>query len=382
MQFALAAGSREIPMRTLRHALVAILVGVGALTLMAFLLPDHLHVERSASIEVPADVLYSLLNSPQRYKQFYPSYSASTPLVEALSGPATGVGARAIWTTAHSPIAIGDHLIIASEPNRLVRLAVRYRDEGQGVTTWQISEDGERSGLIWSFETSFGSNPYFRYRGLWLRADIEHFLDGGVVRLKKYAEETAKRLAAFAAGPRLVDVPASDRIAVHVVVRGPRDAPAAAARAYDKLRKFASEHELLIEGAPIAATNFSDSARIDFDALLSVSGSPASLIAARAAAAAADVAVERSESTRAVRVVHLGPETTDSESLNAAIEYAQLHELTPVGRSWLEYVTDPLTPAEDRVTNVYLPVTESVRAPANSGGDALKSRTHRRGPRT
>ena len=69
----------------------------AAFITIGYLLPKQVHVERSITIERPADMLFTILNSYQHHNEWSP-WAQRDPNAEfVVSGPESGVGARLSW---------------------------------------------------------------------------------------------------------------------------------------------------------------------------------------------------------------------------------------------------------------------------------------------
>ena len=80
-----------------------LIIGVVVLLLLAALAvyiskrPDSFHVERSARIAAPADVVFSIINNLQKWSLWSPYDKRDPNMKKTLEGPAAGPGASYAW---------------------------------------------------------------------------------------------------------------------------------------------------------------------------------------------------------------------------------------------------------------------------------------------
>lgn len=175
-------------MKTVKFLLVGIVILIAALAGGAFLLPNHVHVERQVEIAAPARVIFPLVNNFRNTEKWSP-WLARDPQTDVMySGPAQGEGARMSWRSEHPEVGAGSQVITDSEPDRLVRVALAFEGHGNATATFRLRPEGAGTVLVWGFDTDLGANPLMRYLGLMFDKWVGEDYEAGLANIKQIAE--------------------------------------------------------------------------------------------------------------------------------------------------------------------------------------------------
>jgi effector-binding domain-containing protein len=338
-----------------------ILIGLGALILLLLLigvlLPATAHVERSASIDAPAETIFALANSLRRFNEWSPWFEIDPAAEYELSGPDAGVGSRLRWSSKSAELGSGAQEIVASEPFGRVRMRVEFEDQTQAHSELRLTPESPGTRVTWSFDADFGFNLFGRYFGLFLDRVLGSYYEKGLANLKVVAEAEAMQPAA-AAPVRVSEVEVSALDIVYVestAAMDPDSIASALDAAYVEINAFLKENGLEQSGAPLAINRFYDESGWGFDAAVPFRGSDDAR--ARAVAASGTVRIGRTYAGRALKGVHIGSHSSLPDTYRQLEDYMAQNHLEPNGRSWEQYVGDRTKAPEDMFeTHVYLPI--------------------------
>lgn len=172
----------------LKKIVLVVVAIIVVLVAVAYILPGSVHVERSASINAPAERIFALVNAPKEFNKWSPWYGRDPDAKYLFEGPEAGVGAKMTWQSDHDEVGSGTSEIIESVPNELLRTQLDFGDMGTAVAFFQLKPEGEVTNVTWGFDSELGMNPMARYMGLmfdeWVGGDYEE----GLANLKKLAE--------------------------------------------------------------------------------------------------------------------------------------------------------------------------------------------------
>jgi uncharacterized protein YndB with AHSA1/START domain len=177
-------------MQAVRRILAGLAIAIVVLAAIAFILPRHIHVERSVVMRAPPPKVYDIVNGFARFNEFSPWFEADPRARYAYAGPASGVGARMTWASEDRGVGSGAQEIVKSEPPRLVQARLEFGDDGTALTTWTIVPAGEGSRVTWALDTDLGMNPAMRYMGLAFDRLVGRDYERGLAKLKALAEST------------------------------------------------------------------------------------------------------------------------------------------------------------------------------------------------
>jgi hypothetical protein len=175
-------------MRFLGRLILVLLAVVAVLIGASYLLPRHVTVARTITVEAPPEEIFPYVNSLQRFSEWSPWNDYDPEMEQRFSGPREGVGNRMEWASEDERVGIGSQVITLSEPNSKVETAVDFGGVGpaRAAVSLQPVQAGTR--VTWGLVADMGGSPVGRYMGLmmdrWVGADYER----GLARLKATVE--------------------------------------------------------------------------------------------------------------------------------------------------------------------------------------------------
>lgn len=186
-------------MLIVKRVVVGFVVIVVALLCIGFLLPRDVHVERSAAIDAPVDVVFPLVNDLRQWQRWTPWGKDRDPTVEVTYGePTAGKGAWYTWTS--EEFGDGKLEIVDSQPGKSVamRLSLMGEDGQPAECGFRFDGVDNKTHVTWYFDGDMGVWPPGRYFGLFMDRLLGADFENGLARLSTVAEEESeKRLAAI-----------------------------------------------------------------------------------------------------------------------------------------------------------------------------------------
>src|SRR4029077_13297832 len=137
-------------MRFLKRLVVLLVVLIVLAIGVAFVLPGSAHVERSTTIARPPSVVFAVLNSYRRFKDWSPWVEKDPHAHYTISGPVAGVGAKESWVGDPRTVGTGSQEIIESKPNVWAPTALDFVDMGKASARFLLSADGKSTRVIWT----------------------------------------------------------------------------------------------------------------------------------------------------------------------------------------------------------------------------------------
>ena len=175
-------------------------LGVLAVVLLGFLAfvatrPDHYHVERSASINAPAAIIYAQLDDLKKWADWSPWDKIDPNVKKTFEGPDRGVGQSYTWQ-GNSDVGTGQMTIASAEPQKRVTYKLDFREPmaAQAEATIIIAKEGASAHKVtWGMD---GANNFMgKLFGVFMDMDkmIGKDFEKGLSQLKGIAEEEAKK---------------------------------------------------------------------------------------------------------------------------------------------------------------------------------------------
>ena len=332
---------------------LVILLLLAAFVVTGYLLPKQVHIERSISVNRPANMMFELLNGYRYYNEWSP-WAERDPQAEfVVSGPDTGVGARLSWIGEPHLVGSGWQEIVASKPYEEINIKLDFDAQGIADTGFKLVSLGNATQVTWFFDSDLTEGVNFidsflaRYFGLlfdrWVGGDYER----GLANLKQYAE--SMDVSEFSQIEiELVNVISQDILFVtSSSSQESVDVAQAMATAYAEISAFMSINGIKMTGQPMAITRAWQEGGYQFDAAIPVDFIPAQL--------SGNINSGQSPAGPAVRAVHRGAYDQMMPSYEKLAAYMSAHGLSQGTLSWEHYVSDPgNTEQQDMITHIYI----------------------------
>lgn len=339
-------------MKFLKILVGIVLVLCAIFFLGAYLLPDHMRVERRTDIDRRATLVFAVANDLSRFNEWSPWYPLDPAATYRFEGPASGAGATMHWQ-GNDAVGTGTMRIVSSEAPTQVNLQVAFEGFAEPADSAylieSISESASR--MTWTFDTAL-SGPTARWFGLIMPRYIGADYETGLTQFKALVEAMpADDFSGLDVTEQ--DVPAID--AIVVAGSAPADDMAAVSAVlgelYGQLVAFAGEQAIEISGQPLTLTDDLDGDVWRFQAALPVRDG-------RAIRGVAPIEVRHVPAGRALVVEHTGAYDQLSATLDKLAAYASAHGHVRGGAVQQIYVSDPAdTPPEASVTRIVFPIT-------------------------
>jgi sugar lactone lactonase YvrE len=176
--------------RILQRILIGLFAIVALAAVIGLFLPSSAHVDRSITIDVPQQSLFTIVNGFRTFNQWSPWHDLEPEASTTYRGPNFGVGATMTWQGER--LGTGSQEIIASEPPGVVRTALDFGRQGTAEAEIELEPVAEGTTVTWSLDTEFGMDLIDRYFGLFFDSLVGGMYEQGLASLKAYAEGLAR----------------------------------------------------------------------------------------------------------------------------------------------------------------------------------------------
>lgn len=332
---------------------IVIFLLLAAFVVTGYLLPKQVHIERSITVDRPANIMFEILNSYRYFNEWSP-WAKRDPNTEfIISGPQAGVGARMSWIGDPQLVGSGWQEIVATEPYRQINIKLDFDAQGVADTGYRLVAKGDSTEITWFFDSDLTAGVNVldsflaRYFGLlfdrWVGGDYEL----GLANLKQFAESLPASSFVQTDIER-VDVAAQQILYVTTSSRqDTADVAVAMAAAYAEISAFMNQAGIGMTGSPMAITRTGEEGIYQFDAAIPVDFVPAVL--------SRNIKSGLSPAGSAVRAVHHGGYNQMGPTYEKLAAYMTAHGLSQGRVSWEHYISDPSnTDLADLTTHVYI----------------------------
>jgi hypothetical protein len=192
---------KEASVKVLKNVVLALLVLFALVAAGGFLIPSGYRVERSVTIQAPAEVVFDQVNDLRKNEAWSPWKDTTMKITY---GPNTvGEGATSSWESEN--MGRGSQTIEESVPNDSIAVFLDFKEMGTAEAHWSFRSGGDGVTVTQAMTGEAGMNPIRRYMNLMMDKMIGPYFEKGLAGLKEISEAEAARIksdeAARAAAP-------------------------------------------------------------------------------------------------------------------------------------------------------------------------------------
>lgn len=340
-------------MALLLRILSWVLIAAAAVIGVGFLMPQKVHVARSAQVAAPPCEVYGVLNGFRRFGDWSPWGDKDPAMKVQMIGAAAGAGAYYDWS-GNAAVGSGSQRITGTTPDSRVDLEVKFGDSpAPSTASYVVEADGEGSRVRWMMDIDLGPNPIAHYFGFLVDKQVGADFELGLKRLGEFLAKQPK-LDCAALGVRLIEYgPQNYAFLAGTTTTEPDAIAKAMAAAYAEIKATLKTAGLESKGAPIAITHRWDaSAKVyEFEAGLPIERLPPP------SDTPSHVRYGKTPGGLTLRFEHQGPYSDFAKLHEQIAAYKALTMLQDRADFWEEYLGDPATtPPAEVVTRIYAPV--------------------------
>jgi len=175
--------------RLLKRLLFSVVSLLVILVLASFFLPQKQHVERSVDISAPVDKIYPYLADPKLFSEWSPWSSIDPNMKVQFTGPISGQGAGMTWQSDQPSVGNGSWVITKAVENESLDVEMDFGAQGTASSFFRLKPNGDKTQVIWGFDTDAGMNPVMRYMGLLMDKMVGTEYAKGLTVLKQKIEK-------------------------------------------------------------------------------------------------------------------------------------------------------------------------------------------------
>lgn len=172
---------------------VMIVVLIAVFLVLVMLQPAHYQVERTATINAPAPVVFGLVNDFHKWDSWSPWAKLDPAMKTNFEGAPAGTGAMYSWS-GNSEVGEGKMTITESRPTDLIKIKLEFIKPfaATNATDFAFTSSGNSTNVKW---TMAGDNNFIgKAFSLFMNMDkmIGGDFDKGLAKMKQVAESAPK----------------------------------------------------------------------------------------------------------------------------------------------------------------------------------------------
>ena len=180
-------------MKKLGNSVIILLGIVLVAVLIAYLLPQKMHVERSISMKSSVDFAFDKVNVLENWKEWSPWHKLDSAIKINFEGK-SGKGASFNWSSTNKNVGSGNILITECKKNEFLSLDMDLSEYGKASSYFRFESRADSLKVSWGFDSDLGKNPFRRYFGGRFRKSITENYIIGLTALKDICENQSAKI--------------------------------------------------------------------------------------------------------------------------------------------------------------------------------------------
>lgn len=172
----------------LRTLVLTLLSLLTLFLVVALFLPSKYHIKREIVMQAPPEKIFPFINNLKKWPQWSTWTVERDPtLTYSYEGPDEGKGAVSKWDG--KKLGNGMMTILDSDETTGAKYDLSFEHgKFRSVSTISFEPNGNSTRVIWIDDGDLGSNPFYRYFGLFFDRMIGPDFEKGLARLKSKVE--------------------------------------------------------------------------------------------------------------------------------------------------------------------------------------------------
>jgi effector-binding domain-containing protein/uncharacterized protein YndB with AHSA1/START domain len=333
-------------MKFLKKLIYSILITAAIIAIILLFIPRDYTVARSIVIDAPVAVTYDLVENTSNWNKWSPLYSFENEITinefETKSGYGSGLAWKSNNESKYTNFIKCENVI----PNQLLNYNLSLNNSSKAAVKFVFEDSDDKTKVICTLE---GKLEYpFNFLKFFKEKFFSSFIEDALEKLKQESESAGKINIQIST----TNVPDQKLFAIRDTVTGNNFEALSIAlgTAYTELFEFFNpKKNLQLAGPPIEIIIETEPDYL-FDAAIPV-------IAPDNIVPTGRIRITKLNGGKVVKAVYKGSYDRFRIVFKIIDSYILRHNLTKIGKPWLEYVNDPVrTPPEELITNIYIPV--------------------------
>jgi len=334
--------------------IIGIIVGVIVLIIAGVILTlkGEGHLERSITINAPAEKVFKVVNSFSNNKHWSPWFQIDPDMTVVYSGPKSGVGAKYSWESEDPNVGTGKQEIFEVKENELVNTIMSFGEmTGMYSASFILKRiDGNTTEVTWTYDGSAQATMEKFFIDYMVEPMLGPMYEQGVEDLKTYIEG----LPDYTISIETVESEGIPFIGIRVPMpKEPDQIGAKMGQLYGQLGAYMAKNNIAMAGMPMTVYYFNEDGSIDMECAMPTTE--------KLEISHDDINAKMTYSGTLLKGVHLGDYSNLQGSHTQLMNYLNDNNFKQAGDMYEIYITDPgiVIDTAKWETNVFVPVSKT-----------------------
>ena len=252
-------------MKILKFIGLGLLILIVLLVVVAYLLPRHVRVERTATIKSSPEIVFGQVNILKNWEQWSPWHKIDPKMKLEYNNIPSGKGASYSWQSEVKNVGNGKLTITKVVPFDTIDVEMNFMNEGIALGGYNFKQKDSAVLLTWWMDADMGNNPIGRWMGLMMDRMIGKDFEKGLNSIKTISETLGNTPLAIETS---MEKP-SNYIFIHQTGNA-EEMEKSFMNGYTTLGKYMAENGAKSNGAPFSIYYKWEKNNFDFDICMPV----------------------------------------------------------------------------------------------------------------
>jgi len=175
-------------MKILKFIGIGLLILIVIVVAVAFLLPRHVKIERTATIKASPEIVFGQVNILKNWEQWSPWHKLDPKMQLVYNEIPCGKGASYSWKSGEKNVGNGKLTITRIVPYDTIDVEMNFMDQGVSLGGYYFKKVDNGVQLTWWMDADMGNNPIGRWMGLFMNKLVGKDFEKGLNSIKGISE--------------------------------------------------------------------------------------------------------------------------------------------------------------------------------------------------
>jgi effector-binding domain-containing protein len=175
-------------MKILKSIGLGLLILIVLLVIVAYVLPRHVKIERTASIKAVPEIVFGQVNILKNWEQWSPWHKLDPKMKLEYNNISSGKGASYSWQSKEKNVGNGKLTITKIVPFDTIIVEMNFMEQGVSLGGYNFKKVDNMTQVTWWMDADMGNNPIARWMGLFMNQLVGKDFEKGLNSLKEISE--------------------------------------------------------------------------------------------------------------------------------------------------------------------------------------------------